>query len=88
MTSVIDIRAKLATDALVRLGNAVRALGDLRAVDILDAKLVYDSTGEPLKPVDAITTLIGLLTMIRDETAALESSREAERKPLSVPEPA
>lgn len=78
MTNVIDIRAKLATDLLVRLGDNVRALGDLRPADILSAKLVYDSTGEPLKPVDALTTLIGLLTLIRDETAALESSRVPE----------
>ena len=88
MTNVINLTPKIATDLLVRLGDNVRALGDLRPADILSAKLVYDSTREPLSPVDALTTLIGLLTLIRDETSALESSREAERESLSVQEPA
>lgn len=90
MSSVIDIRPKLATDALVRLGNDVRALGDLRPVDIRAAKLVYESTGEPLEPLDALNTILGLLTMVRDEVAALESLVAAERgmQPVPVPEPA
>jgi len=76
VTGVIDIRPKLATDAIVRLGTTVRSLGDLRPADIRAAKLVYESTGDPLKPLDALNTLIALLTMIRDETAALDAAME------------
>ena len=71
MAEVLNLNPKLATDLLVRLGNDVRALGDLRPHDIVAAKLVFDSTGEPLSPVEALDTLIEMLGLIRDETGAL-----------------
>ena len=38
MAEVIDLNPKLATDILVRLGDDVQALGELRPKDVLAAK--------------------------------------------------
>lgn len=70
MADVINLNPKLATDILVRLGDDVSALGDLQAIDVRQAKLVMESTGEPLSPVAALDQLILLLQFIREDTAS------------------
>jgi hypothetical protein len=74
---VVNLNPKLATDILVRLGDDVRALGELGPRDVLAAKLVFDSTGDPLTAVEALETIIATLSLIRDETAAAASESRA-----------
>jgi hypothetical protein len=77
VAEVLNLNPKLATDILVRLGDDVQALGELRPADVLAARLVLDSTGETLSPLVALDTIIQTLSLIRDETSAIRGATEA-----------